>query len=423
MLQLIKGFKDILPGEADRWRRIETLAAGTFGAFGFFEIRPPVMERTELFKRSIGEDTDIVEKEMYTFEDRGGDLVTLRPEATASVVRAYIQHKLYADTPVAKLYTIGPMFRRERPQKGRYRQFHQINAEAFGVAAPYMDAQLIFMLMTLFSALGLKDTRVHINSLGCAQCRPAFKQRLLSFLEGRKADLCEDCTRRIDRNPLRVLDCKVDRCRRVSAEAPQITDFLCPGCAAHFDEVTGLLTDLAVGFDIDKRLVRGLDYYTRTTFEVQTDRLGAQSAIAGGGRYDELVKLLGGPDQPAVGFAVGLERLVELVAMEETVSDAAHPRLFIAALGEAARRRAFGWMCALNRRGFEVEMSLEERGLKSQMKTADKWNASHVLIAGDAEMETGRLILRDMKTKAQQEIPLGDVPGALITMMGNRQEN
>jgi len=277
--------------------------------------------------------------------------------------------------------------------------------------------------MTLLSALCLKDTRVHLNSLGCARCRPAFKQRLLSFLQGQKADLCEDCNRRIDHNPLRVLDCKVDRCRQVSAEAPQVTDFLCADCAAHFGQVMRLLEELGVGFEIDKRLVRGLDYYTRTTFEVQTDRLGAQSAIAGGGRYDDLVRLLGGPDQPAVGFAIGMERLVELVAMEGTVSPGKAPRLFIAALGEASREKAFAWMCELNRKGLAVEMSLEERGLKSQMKTADKWNATHVLIVGDTELAARTLILRDMRTKEQQEVALADVPGALTTLINNTQES
>jgi len=414
MIQLIKGFRDILPDEAGLWRQVEMMAADIFSGFGFLEMRPPVMEKADLFKRSIGEHTDIVEKEMYTFADRGGDVVTLRPEATASVVRAYIQHKLYNTAGVQKFYTIGPMFRRERPQKGRYRQFHQVNAEVFGTASPYMDVQLVFMLTTFFDALALKNLTVHINSLGCSECRPLFRERLCSFLEENRLNLCNDCKRRIDRNPLRVLDCKVDTCRQATKDAPAITDFLCSDCAGHFEQVTGLLTELGVGFELDRRLVRGLDYYTRTTFEVRTDMLGAQSAVAGGGRYDNLVKMLGGPDVPAVGFAVGFERLMELVELAGSVPcGTERPRVFMAALGEKARSIAFKWLCELNREGVPAEMCMEERGLKSQMKQADKWNATHVAIVGDAEIESGNIILRNMNTKQQEELPLDKMPECL----------
>ncbi len=300
-----------MPDESRFWRRVERLAADLFDDFGFAELRPPILEKTGLFEKSIGADTDIVEKEMYTFADRKGDLVTLRPEATASVVRAYIQHQLYNDGPFQKLYTIGPMFRRERPQKGRYRQFHQINAEAFGIKEPYIDAQMILLAVTLFRRLGIDDAAVHLNSLGCPQCRPAYKKSLTTYLESHRDVLCADCRQRLDRNPLRVLDCKVEQCRRIAAEAPAIAEALCPGCESHFNAVKTMLDDLDLGYTLDSRLVRGLDYYTRTTFEVQTAGLGAQNAIAGGGRYDGLVKLLGGPDRPAVGFAVGCERLLQ----------------------------------------------------------------------------------------------------------------
>jgi len=321
MVQLIRGFRDILPGEIEIWQHIEDIAISLFEGFGFKEIRIPIMERTELFARSIGEDTDIVEKEMYTFPDRKGDLLTLRPEATASIVRAYIQHKLYAQDPVQKLYTIGPMFRRERPQKGRYRQFYQINAEVFGIDSALIDAQLIVMLATLLGRLSVDDAMPHINSLGCRECRPRFTELLTAFLADRSERLCTDCQRRSGKNPLRVLDCKVPSCRETLTEAPSIIDTLCPDCQVNFETVCEALDRMKVPYQIDKRLVRGLDYYTRTTFEIQTGKLGAQNAVAGGGRYDGLVKALGGPDLPATGFAVGFDRLAEIVSMQNRIYD------------------------------------------------------------------------------------------------------
>ena len=340
MIQLIRGFKDVLPGESELWQHIEQTAVRLFAEFGFKEIRIPIMERTELFARSIGEETDIVEKEMYTFPDRKGDLITLRPEATASIVRSYVQHKLYAADPVKKFYTIGPMFRRERPQKGRYRQFYQLDAEVFGSDSPYVDAQLIFMLKLLFSRLGVADIKAHINSLGCPECRPDFKKALQDYLADKQAMLCADCRRRMDKNPLRVLDCKVPGCRDAMEAAPSILDHLCAACHDHFETVKAALDSLATPFTIDKRLVRGLDYYTRTTFEIQTDRLGAQNAVMGGGRYDGLVKLLGGPDHPGTGFAIGIERLVALLD-EDAKQEIRTPDLFIAALGDTVEKKAF----------------------------------------------------------------------------------
>ena len=279
MIQLIRGFKDILPGETVLWQHIERTAAALLAAFGYGEIRVPIMEKTELFARSIGEDTDIVEKEMYTFTDRGGDQLTLRPEATASLVRAYIQHKMYADDPVRKFYTVGPMFRRERPQKGRYRQFYQIDVEAFGIEGPYIDVQMIYMLHTLFEQLGVHGTQAHLNSLGCPACRPNFREALLAFLNGVEDQLCSDCQRRKARNPLRVLDCKVPGCREAVKAAPAIIDYLCDACRQHFGVVTQTLSKNDIPFVLDKRLVRGLDYYTRTTFEIQTTALWAPRAV------------------------------------------------------------------------------------------------------------------------------------------------
>ena len=406
MIQLIRGFKDILPEEAGLWQEIERIAAGLFEDFGYREIRIPIMERTELFARSIGEDTDIVEKEMYTFPDRKGDLITLRPEATASIVRSYIQHKMYATDPVRKFYMTGPMFRRERPQKGRYRQFYQIDAEIFGVTSAYADAELIYLLDILFRRLGVDDIKAHINSLGCPACRPGFKSALLDFMADRMDALCADCKRRGDRNPLRALDCKVPACRDAMTDAPSILDHLCGDCRDHFDTVKTALTDLNVPYAVDKRLVRGLDYYTRTTFEILTGALGAQSAVAGGGRYDGLIEMLGGPSLPATGFAIGFDRLVEIVGMKPEDYQRS-PKIFIAALGPESQARAFQWSCDLGAAGIQADMDFEDRSLKSQMKRADRSGAGYVLIVGEKELAEGAGVLRNMATKEQETIPLG----------------
>lgn len=408
MIQLIRGFKDILPGEIEIWQQIERTACALFEDFGFKEIRIPVMERTELFARSIGEDTDIVEKEMYTFPDRKGDLITLRPEATASIVRAFIQHRMYAVDSVQKLYTIGPMFRRERPQKGRYRQFYQINAEVFGVASPLIDVQLIFVLMTLLKRLDVTDVQAHINSLGCPQCRPNYRRALAEFLVKRDDRLCTDCRRRRERNPLRVLDCKVSSCREALTDAPSILEHLCNDCRQDFETVRTALGRLGIAYVTDKRLVRGLDYYTRTTFEIQTGALGAQSAVAGGGRYDGLVKMLGGPDTPATGFAIGLDRLAEIVGQQKTAAEKP-PILFAAALGDEGQQQAFQWVSRWCDQGLWAEMDFGGRSLKSQMKRADKLGAAYVMIIGDNELAEGVVILRNMKTKEQVRIAVEEV--------------
>ena len=408
MIQLIRGFKDILPGEIELWQHIEKTAKILFENFGFKEIRLPIVERSELFARSIGEDTDIVEKEMYTFPDRKGDQITLRPEATASVVRAYIQHKLYAKDPVRKFYTIGPMFRRERPQKGRYRQFYQINVEVFGVDSPLIDAQLIFLLAQLFSQLKITDIIAHINSLGCPDCRPNFTKALSAFVLSMSDVLCSDCLRRREKNPLRVLDCKVPSCREAMSAAPSILDYLCLECSNHFKIVQETLKKLTVPFILDRRLVRGLDYYTRTTFEIQTGSLGAQNAVAGGGRYDGLVKALGGPDQPATGFAIGFDRLVE-ITRKNFKNVLQKPEIFIAALGEKSRSIAFDWSCALCLKGINTEIDLSERSLKSKMKIAHRLGTAYVLIVGEKEIEEKSAILRNMTTKEQVSVPMSGI--------------
>lgn len=413
MIQLIRGFKDILPGEVELWQHIEKTAVELFEAYGFSEIRLPILEQSELFARSIGEDTDIVEKEMYTFPDRKGDLVTLRPEATASIVRSYIQHKLYAQDPIQKFYTIGPMFRRERPQKGRYRQFYQINAEVLGVDSPLVDAQLIFILVTFFSRLAVKDVEVHLNSLGCPVCRPDFKQALSGFVSGLTQNLCADCQRRSTRNPLRVLDCKVPSCREALAGAPSLPAYLCANCKDHFQTVKDTLKHLGVSFVVNSRLVRGLDYYTRTTFEVQTRSQGAQNAVAGGGRYDGLVRLLGGPDTPAIGFAVGFDRLVEVSGLQASAY-VKKPDLFVAALGKESLPKALEWSCALGLSDIAVEMDCSGKGLKGLMKRADRLGAAYVLIVGEDELDRGEAILRNMATKEQTALPLAGIIEKII---------
>ncbi len=405
MIQLIRGFKDILPGEVELWQEIERVARQLFDDFGFKEIRIPIMERTELFKRSIGEDTDIVEKEMYTFPDRKGDLITLRPEATASIVRAYIQHKLFAKDPVQKFFLLGPMFRRERPQKGRYRQFYQIDAEIFGVTSPLVDVQLILMLVTLFDRLQVPDISAHINTLGCPKCRPGFKSALQDMLMSVSDKLCSDCVRRRDRNPLRVLDCKVPACREALEGAPSLLDHLCSECRDDFAEVRNSLDKLKVPYVIDKHLVRGLDYYARTTFEIQTGSLGAQSAVAGGGRYDGLVKELGGPQIPATGFAIGFDRLAEISGLKPSDFER-KPDIFVAALGEKSQTLAFEWSCRLGLIGISTEMDFSDKSLKSQMKRADRLGAAYVLILGDKELEEGTAPLRNMATKEQVSLPI-----------------
>jgi len=417
----IKGFRDILPEETSVWQWIEAEARRVFEDFGFQEIRTPILERTELFSRSIGQETDIVSKEMYTFDDVKGRSLTLRPEATASVVRAYIQNKPYQTYPVQKFYSIGPMFRHERPQKGRFRQFHQINAELFGDPGPRSDADIIAMAVLLFRSIGLDDVTLNLNSLGCPDCRPRFKEELKDYLADKRDRLCEDCQRRADANPLRVFDCKVDSCKEVVSKAPSIDGFLCEACQEHFGSLKDCLSDLEIPFVLNSRLVRGLDYYNRTTFEIQTEHLGAQNAVAGGGRYDGLVKLLGGPDHSAIGFALGVERVAALVGNEHPLQDR-RPDLFIAALGAAAARAAFTWSVGLRRNGLWAEIDYGSAGLKSQMKKADRLGARHVLIVGDDELKTSRGALRNMLTKEQMDVELKDAVNVLKEILKNERE-
>ncbi len=410
----IKGMNDILPADVASWQFVEGTARRIFHTFGFQEIRVPVVEKTELFCRSIGETTDIVEKEMYTFADRSDNSLTLRPEGTAPVMRALIEHKLYNLDPVQKLYYTGPMFRYERPQKGRYRQFHQMGAEVVGIDDPSVDAQLLAMLHLFFSEIGLADVALQLNSLGCPECRPAYRSALIAFLEQRLDTLCDDCRRRYTTNPLRVLDCKATGCREATVDAPVMPEHLCADCDNHFQQVQNHLTAVEVPFVLNPRMVRGLDYYTRTTFEMTTDRLGAQSAVAAGGRYDGLIRELGGPELPGIGFAMGLERVVLLLADRALTNTT--PDLFIAALGEAARQQAFILLTRLQRMGIQCEMDYAGKSLKSQLRRADKLAASHVLIMGEDELAAGRAPLRTMADGSQQQVDI-DLSGATLARL------
>lgn len=399
----IKGFNDILPGEVRKWQHVEQTARRVFELYGFSEIRVPILEKTELFARSIGDATDIVEKEMYSFTDKGGNNVTMRPEGTAGVIRSFIEHKLHVSDPVAKLYYMGPMFRYERPQKGRYRQFHQIGVEVAGVSDPKIDAQVQTMLCHFFSELGLDEPRLQINSLGCHECRPAYRRKLREFLRERLDRLCDDCKRRYETNPLRALDCKAAGCKEATAGAPSVLDHLCEGCAEHFARTRGYLESAGTGYDINPRMVRGLDYYTRTTFELVTGLLGSQSAVAAGGRYDHLIGELGGPAIPGIGFALGVERVVLLLDRE---GFSTRPDLFIACHGEAAGDEAFRLMSRLQRLGVSVEMDYEGKSLKSQMRRADKFNARFTLILGEDELGRGTAAVKDMDRGVQQDVSL-----------------
>ncbi|OAG27321.1 histidine--tRNA ligase [Thermodesulfatator autotrophicus] len=412
MIKAVRGFKDILPGETEKWVYLEGLARRFFNAYGFREIRTPILEKTELFARSIGEATDIVEKEMYTFLDRNKESVTLRPEATAGICRAVIEHGLYAKAKVLKLFTMGPMFRHERPQKGRLRQFHQFNAEVFGSHAPGTDAEVIALAMDILQAGGAKDLRLEINSLGCPECRPAFRENLRQFLRKNADKLCEDCKRRTERNPLRALDCKKETCQAVYENAPLIEEFWCEECRKHFAKVLEELGLLGLEFVKNPRLVRGLDYYVRTTFEIKAQGLGAQDTVAAGGRYDGLLKALGGPDIPGVGFAIGVERFLLVADLPANLE----PRLdlFVAALGEEAKKQVLPLVRSLRNKSISVDLDHEGRSLKAQLKVANRLKARYALILGENELKEGVALLRDMETGEQESISLSELEKELI---------
>jgi histidyl-tRNA synthetase len=395
-ISAVKGFHDVLPEESARWSWIETTARAVLARYGFREIRVPIAERTVLFARSIGDTTDIVEKEMYTFEDRDGTSLALRPEGTAPVVRAYVEHSLHVKEPVSKLYYLGPMFRRERPQKGRYRQFHQIGLEVLGRDDAAVDAEVIVLVDDLLRALGVTSARVHLNSLGDAQCRPAYREVLAEFGRAHRDELCENCRRRLEQNPLRLLDCKNPACHALTEAAPAMADYLCQPCREHFAAVRAVLEREGTPVALNPRLVRGLDYYCRTAFEVLAEGLGAQNAVGGGGRYDGLVKSLGGPEVPGIGVALGLERLAMVAA-----DTPAEPPLevFIAPLGSVGDLDAGSLAHRLRSAGITVEVESSGKSLKSHMRRADKLGARYVVMLGEQEIGRGAVSVRDMAGK------------------------
>jgi histidyl-tRNA synthetase len=406
----IKGFADLFPPKSDAMRFMERTAGEVFGRYGYGELRIPILERTELFSRSIGEETDVVQKEMYTFPDRKGRSLTLRPEATAGVMRALIESKTLGSSHLAKLYSCGPMFRYERPQKGRMRQFHQVNAECVGPQEAEADAEVILMLWAFLTQLGLKALSLELNSLGCRECRPAYKKALEDFFAGLSEEaLCSDCGQRRKTNPLRLLDCKVPGCRELTAGAPEILDMVCEECRDHFEVVRELLDTAGVEYNLNPRLVRGLDYYVRTTFEVVSGDIGAQSSVAGGGRYDGLIRDLGGPDIPGVGFACGMERLALL--LPETPS--ASPDFYIAPLDKEAVGEAFHLARTLRSKGYAGEAAFSPKSMKAHLRQADKSGARWCLMLGPEERATGTVLVKNMSKGEQESSPVEgfDLPG------------
>ena len=409
-IKSIRGFHDILPESIKRWHFIEDAAKYIFELYGFSEIRIPVLEFTDVFARSLGTTTDIVEKEMYTFTDRDGSSLTLRPEGTAGIVRAYIENSMYAKTSISKLYYTGMMFRHERPQKGRFRGFYQIGAELIGPEEPSSDAEIVTMLWRFFEEIKLTLFLVlEISSLGDQNCRLKYKEKLIQYFIPQKDELCEDCQRRLQVNPFRILDCKQKRCKEIAADAPSMLDNLCEECETHFNTVKDNLTSVGIPFTINPKIVRGLDYYTRTVFEITTEELGAQNAVAAGGRYDGLVKELGGPSTPAVGFAMGIERIVLLQEKAQPEGFQKEIDVFIAHLGEEARKVAFPLANELRENGVSTETDYGVKSLKSQLKRADKLGVNYTFIIGEEELNRGLVKIRNMKESTEEDMKIDDV--------------
>jgi histidyl-tRNA synthetase len=413
-IQSFRGFRDILPNEIGIWHKVEAMTRDLFELYGYSEIRTPVLEKIELFSRSVGEDTDIVQKEMYVIENKREGNMAMRPEATAAVVRAYNEHNLYATNPVPeKVYYILPMFRHERPQAGRFRQFHQIGAEALGIDSPAIDAEMIAMVFNLLQTLNVTDLEVQLNSVGCQECRPGYREKLKAYFAASYSALCKDCQQRFERNPMRILDCKNEHCQELVVAAPVMIDYYCQNCHEHFSELQNYLGILKVNFQLNSRMVRGLDYYVRTAFEFVSSSLGAQSAILGGGRYDGLSEDIGGPPLPGVGFAMGVERLISLLQLTIEPKSA---RVFIAVLGPSARPTALTLQKDLRQAGIRTEIEYQQKSLKSQMKKAGKLGVSYTLIIGDNELQKGQVILRNMAESSQKEIAIDQ----LITTLAAR---
>ncbi len=414
MIKAPKGTRDILPKDSYKWRYVENAARRVCENFGFGEIRTPTFEFTELFARGVGDTTDVVEKQMYTFDDKKGRSITLKPEVTAAVVRAYLEDKLYAEVQPTKLFYISPCYRYENTQAGRYREFFQFGTEVFGAAEPSMDAEVISLAIAFLNELGITELKVGLNSIGCPKCRKEYNERLKEYLRPHYDELCDTCKGRFERNPLRILDCKSPVCQQIAKGAPILLDFICGDCRAHFEKLQNYLTQMKIPFEINTDIVRGLDYYTKTVFEIQSDSIGAKTAICGGGRYDGLVAQLGGEPTCGVGFGLGLDRLI--LFMENNgipFQGETGPEIFIASMGEQAELFAQTLVYQLRRSGIRAEKDCCGRSLKAQMKYADKIGAKYTVVFGENELKTGRAALKNMQTGASQEISIGDLENRL----------
>lgn len=405
-----RGTNDFLPEDTCKWQYVENLLREICHEFGYEEIRTPIFEETELFLRGVGDTTDIVQKEMYTFEDAGGRSVTLRPENTASAVRAYVENKMASRAQPTKLFYIGPMFRYERPQAGRFRQFHQFGVECFGAASPAADAEIITLAWEFYHRLGLQNLELNLNSVGCPECRPAYRKALQDFLRPNLDKLCDSCRERFDKNPLRILDCKNPECQQYLVGAPTTLDALCDDCREHFNAVKKYLDAVGIPYKINERLVRGLDYYTNTAFEILLSDIGAQSAVCGGGRYNRLVEEIGGKPTPGVGFALGMERVFNALASQGIELPAGRKvDVFVAALDAEAGEESFRLTTELRRQGLAAAQDVMGRSLKAQFKYADKFAAAYTLIVGGDELARGAVQLRDMAAGEQQEVAIADI--------------
>ncbi len=414
----IRGTQDVLPSESAAWQYVERTALDVARTYGFREIRTPVFEHTELFTRSVGETTDVVQKEMYTFEDKGGRSITLRPEGTAGAMRLLLEHGLNNEALPVKVAYNTSCYRYEKPQAGRLREFHQFGVECYGAASPLADAEVIAVADAVLKALKVRGVSLRLNSIGCPTCRAQYHAALKAYFERRREELCGTCNDRLERNPMRILDCKSPVCGAIAADAPVITDYLCDDCAAHFAAVQSYLTAADIPFTLDPHIVRGLDYYTRTVFEFVSDSLGAQAVLCGGGRYDGLCDELGGGHLPALGFAMGLERLLMVLkAQDAVIPEPNRCDVYFAALGDAAAVHCFKLANVLREGGVAAECDTVGRGLKAQMKYADKLGAAYTVVVGDNEVESGHAKLKDMATGESEDIALD---GSLYTVLYNK---
>ena len=416
--QAPKGTQDLLPKQTAAWQAVEEAMRSEAAVHGFGEVRTPVFEHTELFQRSVGETTDVVQKEMYTFTDKGGRSITLRPEGTAGAVRAMLEHALYNDGFPVRLYYFTSCYRYEKPQAGRLREFHQFGVEMFGAAAPVADAEVICMAKSIFDRLGIRNLELQINSIGCPECRATYYKALQKYFGQYRDQLCETCQGRLDRNPMRILDCKSPVCSKIAAGAPSMLDYLCDDCRAHFEGVQKNLEAVGVAYTVNPTIVRGLDYYTRTVFEFVSSDLGAQSTVCGGGRYDGLVEEMGGRPTPGLGYAIGLERLMMILeAQGIELPQAKRCDVYIAGLGEPAQRKAFELVTKLRTYSLFAECDTCSRSLKAQMKYADKIGAGYSVVLGDSETESGRAIIKNMKTKEQTEVSLDQFAEQVMALL------